>query len=108
MEKEQKELNNYIVVHGSFGSSNENWFPWIKNELESRNLKVDVPNMPIGVGIQNFESWAEVLDKLIINANTTIIAHSIAPVFICKYLITKKIRVKNLIIILVLMKILIQ
>ena len=90
-------MDNYIIIHGSFGSKDGNWFPWLKKELESRNQIVDVPQMPIGVGNQNFNNWAKVLDNLDINENTTIIAHSIAPVFVCKYLIEKKIRVKKLI-----------
>ena len=90
-------MNNYIVLHGSFGSKNGNWFPWLKKELEERNLKVDVPQMPVGVGNQNFENWSKIMNELNINANTTIIAHSIAPIFVCKYLITNKIKVKKLI-----------
>ena len=90
-------MNNYIIIHGSFGSKEGNWFPWLKKELENRNLSVKVPQMPIGVGIQNFDNWANELDKLDVNENTTIIAHSIAPVFVCKYLVNKKIKVKKLI-----------
>ena len=37
------------------------------------------------------------LNELKINENTIIIAHSIAPIFVCKYLITNKIKVKKLI-----------
>ena len=88
---------NYIILHGSFGSKDGNWFPWLKEHLEKNNKSVEVPQMPIGVGNQNFENWSKVLDKLIINENTTIIAHSIAPIFVCKYLITNKIEVKKLI-----------
>ena len=87
--------SNYIILHGSFGSKDGNWFPWLKNKLN--NNDVVVPQMPIGVGNQNFENWSLILDKLEINENTTIIAHSIAPIFVCKYLITNKIRVKKLI-----------
>ena len=90
-------MNNYIIIHGSFGSKDGNWFPWLKKELQSRNQKVEVPQMPIGVVNQNFNNWAKELDMLDINENTTIIAHSIAPVFVCKYLITNKIKVKKLI-----------
>ena len=90
-------MNNYIIIHGSFGSKDGNWFPWLKKKLENRNLSVEVPQMPIGVGIQNFDNWANVLDNLNINENTIIIAHSIAPVFVCKYLIERKIKVKKLI-----------
>ncbi len=86
---------NYIIIHGSFGSKDGNWFPWLKNELKDKD--VVVPQMPIGVGNQNFENWSKVLDELKVNQDTTIIAHSIAPIFVCKYLITRKIKVKKLI-----------
>ena len=88
--------NNYIILHGSFGSKDGNWFPWLKKQLENKKYKVDVPQMPVGVGNQNYDNWSEELDKLTINENTIIIAHSIAPVFVCKYLINNKIRVKKL------------
>ena len=90
-------MNNYIIIHGSFGSKDGNWFPWLKGELEKRNCSVEVPQMPIGVGNQNYENWEKELNKLSVNENTIIIAHSIAPVFVCKYLIKNKIRVKKLI-----------
>lgn len=89
--------NNYIILHGSFGSKDDNWFPWLKKQLENKKYKVDVPQMPIGVGKQNYTNWSNELSKLTINENTIIIAHSIAPVFVCKYLINNKIKVKKLI-----------
>ena len=92
-------MNNYIILHGSFGSKDGNWFPWLKEQLEDKNLKVDVPQMPVGVGNQNFDNWSDELNKLDINENTIIIAHSIAPVFVCKYLINNKIKVKKLILV---------
>lgn len=88
--------NNYIILHGSFGSKDGNWFPWLKKQLEEKNYKVNVPQMPIGVGNQNYDNWSNELRKLTVNENTIIIAHSIAPVFICKYLINNKIKVKRL------------
>ena len=90
-------MSNYIILHGSFGSKDGNWFPWLKNELEKDNKDVVVPQMPVGVGNQNFENWSKVLNDLKIDENTIIIAHSIAPIFVCKYLITNKIKVKKLV-----------
>ena len=90
-------MEKYIIIHGSFGSKDGNWFPWLKNKLEKDNKDVIVPQMPVGVGNQNFENWSKVLNELNINENTTIIAHSIAPIFVCKYLITNKIKVKKLV-----------
>lgn len=90
-------MENYIIIHGSFGSKDGNWFPWLKEQLENNHKKVEVPQMPVGVGNQNFENWSNVLKQLVINENTIIIAHSIAPIFVCKYLISNKIRVKKLV-----------
>ena len=90
-------MENYLIIHGSFGSSEGNWFPWLKEQLEKDNKKVLIPQMPVGIDKQNFDSWSEVLNKIDINEFTTIIAHSIAPIFICKYLITNKIKEKKLI-----------
>lgn len=32
-------MGNYIIIHGSFGSKDGNWFPWLKNVLESKDKK---------------------------------------------------------------------
>ncbi len=29
-------MKNYFIIHGSFGSSQENWFPWLEQTLNSR------------------------------------------------------------------------
>ena len=90
-------MEKYIILHGSFSRTDGNWFPWLSRQLEIRGKTVIVPQMPIGVGNQNFDNWSAEFDKLNIDENTTIIAHSIGTVFVCKYLITNKIKVKKLI-----------
>ena len=30
-------MKNYIVLHGSFGSKDGNWFPWLEEQLENQN-----------------------------------------------------------------------
>jgi HD superfamily phosphodiesterase len=56
-------LNNYLIIHGSFGSPEGNWFPYLRQELVNRKQNVKVPQMPVGVGVQNYESWSKVLNK---------------------------------------------
>lgn len=93
--------NNYLLVHGSFGSPFSNWIPWLRKEIESKNLDVYTPDFPTGVGFQNYENWSKLLmtyvDSNLVNENTVIFAHSIAPVFVCKFLIEKKFKVKRLV-----------
>ena len=95
------EEKNYFIVHGSFSSPYSNWFTWLHNFIQSEEKQVYVPDFPIGVGYQNYENWSKLfkyyLDLGLINENTTIIAHSIAPVFVSKFLIENKVKVNKLI-----------
>ena len=94
---------NYLIIHGSFGSPFVNWVPWLRSELEKENLVVYTPDFPTGVGYQTYDNWSRLLrtyvEAGIINENTVIYAHSIAPVFICKFLVENKIRVKRLVLV---------
>ncbi len=92
---------NYFIIHGSFSSPYSNWIGWLHNFIEDEGKQVYVPDFPIGVGYQNYDNWSKLfkmyLDFGLINENTTIIGHSIAPVFISKFLTENKIKVKKLI-----------
>lgn len=94
-------MGNYFIIHGSFGTPYSNWFGWLHDFLSSDGKQVYVPDFPKGVGYQNYDNWTKLLktyvDIGLINESTTIIAHSIAPVFISKFLIEHNIRVKKLI-----------
>jgi len=93
--------NNYFIIHGSFGSPFVNWVPWLRKELEKEELEVYTPDFPTGVGYQNYENWSKLLKTYVeanlINENTIIYAHSIAPIFVCKFLVDNKIKVKRLV-----------
>ena len=94
-------MGNYFIIHGSFGSPFGNWFSWLQDFISSDGKQVYVPQFPIGVGYQNYENWSKLLkyylDLGLINENTTIIAHSIAPVFVSKFLVDNKVKVRKLI-----------
>jgi len=92
---------NYFIIHGSFSSPYSNWLGWLHDFIETEGKQVYVPDFPIGVGYQNYENWSKLLkyylDLGLLNEKTTIIGHSIAPIFISKFLTENKIKVKKLI-----------
>ena len=94
-------MENYFIIHGSFGSPFGNWFSWLQDFIAADGKQVYVPDFPIGVGYQNYENWSKLLrvylDLGLINEGTTIIGHSIAPLFISKFLVENKVKVKKLI-----------
>ena len=94
-------MENYFIIHGSFGSPFGNWFSWLHDFISSDRKQVYVPQFPIGVGYQNYDNWSNLLkyylDLGLIKENTTIIGHSIAPVFISKFLTENKVKVKKLV-----------
>lgn len=92
-------MKNYFIIHGSFGSSNEHYLPWLKAKLEETGAEVISPNFPIGVGVQTFESWSKILDKYKdkITSQTVFVGRSIAPIFIVHYLLNNNIKIDTLI-----------
>lgn len=92
---------NFFLIHGSFSSPFSNWLPWLFEELQNRNMEVYIPDFPTGVNYQNYKNWSKILraylDIGLITENTIIFAHSIAPVFICKFLIENKTKVKKIV-----------
>lgn len=98
--------NKYLLLHGSFSSPFNNWIPYLKKEIENRistgeEQSAYTPDLPVGVGYQNYNSWSKILNTYreanILNENTIVFAHSIAPIFISKYLVENKIKVKRLV-----------
>ena len=78
---------NVFIIHGSFGSPEENWFPWLKQELEVLGVKVFVPAFPtpegqsLAVWMKAFEEYKQFLDE-----ETIFVGHSLGPAFILNVL----------------------
>ena len=86
---------NFIIIHGVYSNPEENWFPWLKKQLEGMEFEVIVPQFPTPLD-QSLESWMRVFSQYEskINEETVLIGHSLGAAFILNYLekTTKKIK----------------
>lgn len=74
-----------IIIHGTEGSPEGNWFPWLKDELEILEVEVSVPRFPTPEN-QSLENWMKVIDDYSIDEDTILIGHSLGPAFILSLL----------------------
>jgi predicted alpha/beta hydrolase family esterase len=75
------------IVHGSFGNSRENWFPWLADELRGLGHSVIVPDFPTPQG-QSLKNWLEVFDESVatLTKDTILVGHSLGAAFILRVL----------------------
>lgn len=76
-----------FIFHGTEGYPEENWFPWLKAELEAKGYKVIVPQFPSPPEVPaKISEWFEVLDRYSgdIGEDTVFVGHSLGGLFILK------------------------
>ncbi|MCF7847029.1 MAG: alpha/beta hydrolase [Candidatus Gracilibacteria bacterium] len=76
-------MSTIFLVHGVEGSPEENWFPWLRKELESQGHTVIVPQFPTPKN-QTLAAWREVLSRYEkdISRETLFVAHSLGVPFV--------------------------
>ncbi len=81
--------SNVFIFHGTEGYPEENWFPWMKRELEKQGCKVIVPQFPSPPVVPaKIAEWFEVLKKYQhdIDENAILIGHSLGGIFTLRVL----------------------
>ena len=80
-----------VILHGTKGSPNGNWFPWLKKECEKLGHSVFVPKFPTPEN-QSVKNWCKELDKQapIFGKDTIIIGHSCGATYLLHILETIK------------------
>ena len=73
---------NVFFFHGAYGNGEENWFPWLKEQLESIGCVVYIPRFPTPEG-QSLDSWMTVFKRFekYVDSNTIFVGHSIGCAF---------------------------
>lgn len=91
----------YLIMHGSYGSPEENWFRWLEKELKGLGHQVILEQFPVDdwkvvndIGpdkistysaIQSLSVWQDFFVKNILprieSIPTIFVGHSIAPIF---------------------------
>lgn len=89
-----------IIVHGSNGSPEENWSPYLKLHLASEAIHTTALQLPIGEN-QNLQSWKRSFNQHIsqIDPETILIGHSLGCAFILSILSDKEIKVNSIILV---------
>lgn len=80
-------MHNFLIIHGTGGSPEGNWFPWLKAELEKIGHKVICPQFPTPEN-HSYETWKykflEIRNQL--QEPLTIIGHSLGAIFCLRLL----------------------
>jgi len=80
-------MTDIFIIHGAYGNPKENWFPWLKSELEKLDCRVFVPKFPTPEN-QSLKSWLEVFGnyKQYLNESSIVVGHSLGPAFLLNIL----------------------
>ncbi|HYF05373.1 MAG TPA: alpha/beta fold hydrolase [Patescibacteria group bacterium] len=82
-------MQNVFIFHGTEGHPKENWFPWLKGELEAKGCKVFVPQFPSPPFVPaKITEWFEVLKEyeMFVDENTIFVGHSLGGLFLLRVL----------------------
>ncbi|HYF96637.1 MAG TPA: leucine--tRNA ligase [Patescibacteria group bacterium] len=95
-ELESSDKTNYVILHGFGGRTDTNFLPWLKQSLEGKGHKVQVPQMPNTDNPKEHEQVEYVLKNCTFNENTVLIGHSLGGVVAMKVLEKLDIKIKEL------------
>lgn len=76
-------MKNIFFIHWAYGNGQENWFTWLKSELENKWYRVIVPVFPTPEN-QALNNWKKVFSEYTnyIDKDTIFVWHSLGCAFI--------------------------
>jgi len=92
-------MKNALILHGTSGTPNDFWFPWLKIELEKKGYTTSVPQLP-NADNPDLKVWLPfILDNFKINAETVIIGHSSGCPLILSILENTVVKIKQVVLV---------
>ena len=80
-------MKNVIIIHGTEGNPRKNWYPWLKEELEKLNYKVEIPQFPSPPVVPaKISEWYDVLKNYKLEEDSILVGHSLGGVFVLRIL----------------------
>ncbi|MBI4158045.1 MAG: serine hydrolase family protein [Candidatus Yanofskybacteria bacterium] len=82
-------MKRVFIIHGWEGYPEENWFPWLKKELEAKGFEVFVPQMP-DADSPRIEKWIPKISEIVgvADGNTYFVGHSMGCQAVARFLET--------------------
>jgi predicted alpha/beta hydrolase family esterase len=71
-------MKNAVILHGTLGSPDGNWFQWLKSELESKGVRVWLPTLPHAEQ-PSLKGWSDYVHEncpFELDEDTLIVGHS--------------------------------
>ncbi len=102
IQNSNQKISNVVLVHGCGDNqkdleySKRQWQPWIKQKIESKNIKVNFPTMPNSL-TPVYEDYKMEFEKIDINENSILIGHSCGANFLVRWLSETNTKIKKLI-----------
>jgi len=82
-----KGIIRVVLIHGTYGSPQENWIPWLLAELKQQGLEVSAPSFPTPEG-QSLDTWRSTFEREVgqVDEATILVAHSLGAGFVLNLL----------------------
>lgn len=91
-------MTNYLIIHGTGGSPQSNWFQWLKKKLENKSSENNVylPAFPTPEN-QSLKNWFKTFDEVYRDRDEplVLIGHSIGVAFALRIIERGNIKIKH-------------
>lgn len=93
-------MTKIFIVHGTYGYPEENWIPWLRQQLAHSDCEIRVPQFPTPEH-QTLEDWLAVFDQHRdwIDESTILIGHSVGAAFLLSALEALTVKVRSTVLI---------